>query len=199
MQRPLGGSVGSQAVGPVRSGSGWRTAALTGACAWCDSPAPAATRGRTSPRGSRTGSAAPRQRSIFGLLRIDAELARHRTFPPGGRWWALGVGRLGRVEDGFDLYEDLDAVADDHPTAVQGDVGADAEVAPVELGGGREAGPGAAVGVAGEAVDVQGQGDRPGHPVQGQLAADVEAVLAVADAGGAVGHRRVGVGLEEVG
>src|SRR6266516_2057114 len=122
-----------------------------------------------------------------------------KPFPPGGRWWALSVGRLGWVEDGFDLDEDLDAVADDHPAAVQGDVGADAEVAPVELGGGREAGPGAAVGVAGEAVDVQGQGDRPGHPVQGQLAADVEAVLAVADAGGAEGHRRVGVGLEEVG
>ena len=64
------------------------------------------------------------------------------------------------------LEEDLDAVADDHPAAVHGDVGADAEVAPVELGGGREAGPGAAVGIAGEAVDVQGQGDPPGHPVQ---------------------------------
>jgi hypothetical protein len=35
--------------------------------------------------------------------------------------------------------------------------------------------------------------------VQGQLAVDIETVLAVADAGGAEGHRRVGVGLEEVG
>src|SRR6266508_2917622 len=115
--------------------------------------------------------------------------------PPGGRRCVLGVGRPGWVEDGFDLEEDLDTVADDHPAAVHGDVGADAEVAPVELGSGREASPGAAVGVTGEAVDVQGQGDRPGHPVQGQLAVDIEAILAVADAGGAEGHRRIDVGL----
>jgi len=57
-------------------------------------------------------------------------------------------------EDGFDLDEDLDAVADEHPAAVQGDVGADAEVAPVELGGGREAGPRAAVGILAEPVEL---------------------------------------------
>jgi hypothetical protein len=49
-------------------------------------------------------------------------------------------------------------------------------VAPVELGGGREPGPGAAVGIAGEAVDVQREWHLPGHAVQGQLAVDVEAV-----------------------
>src|SRR5215218_4398383 len=42
-------------------------------------------------------------RSVLGLLRIVAELARHRRFPPRGRWCALGVGWLGWVEDSFDL------------------------------------------------------------------------------------------------
>src|SRR6266511_2356430 len=77
--------------------------------------------------------------------------ARGRRGPAGVVGWWSGAGWLGLGEDGLDLDEDLDLVADDHTAAVHGDVGGDAEV------------------------------------------------LAVADAGGAVGHGGVGVGLEEVG
>jgi hypothetical protein len=66
----------------------------------------------------------------------------------------LGVGRPGWVEDGFDLEEDLDAVADDHPATVHGEVGADANVAPVQFGGGREVALGV-VGVDGGQLDGQ--------------------------------------------
>src|SRR6266540_279552 len=119
--------------------------------------------------------------------------ARGRRGPAGVvvGWWS-GAGWLGLGEDGLDLDEDLDLVADDHTAAIHGDVGGDAEVLAVDLGGGGEAG-------AGEAVDVQGEGHLPGDAVEGQFAVDVVAVLAVADAGGAVGHGGVGVGLEEVG
>jgi DNA-binding HxlR family transcriptional regulator len=69
----------------------------------------------------------------------------------------LSVGRPGWAEDGLDLDEDLDGVADDDAAAVHGDVGGDGEVLAVDLGRGREPGTGATEGVTGEPVDDQRQ------------------------------------------
>jgi hypothetical protein len=68
-------------------------------------------------------------------------------------WTVRSIGRaepscLGRLlEDRLHLDEQLDRVADHHAAAVHGDVGRDVEVLAVDLTGGREPGPGAAVGV----------------------------------------------------
>src|SRR6185312_16697405 len=88
----------------------------------------------------------------------------------------------GLAQDRLDLQGDLDLLAHDDPAAVERHRDVDAEVAAVDRGGGREAGAGAAVGVRAEAVDLEGEGDRPGHALDGQLA--VERVLVVAAKGG---------------
>ena len=69
-----------------------------------------------------------------------------------------------------------------------------------DLGLGGEAGARAAVGVRAEAVELQLQGDRLGVALDGQLAVDEPvAVVLEADAGGAEGHVRVVLDVEEVG
>src|SRR5262249_59489388 len=83
--------------------------------------------------------------------------------------------------------------------ALDGGVPVDAEVAPVDLRGGGEAAPGAAVGVGPEPVQLQRERDVPGHALEGELAVHDVAVAVRAYAGRAVGHRGVVLDVEEVG
>src|SRR5205814_7293674 len=103
------------------------------------------------------------------------------------------------LEHGLDLELDGHLVADDDAAALDGGVPADAEVAPADLRSGGEAGPGAAVGVGPEPVQLQRQRDVPGHALEGELAVHDVVVAVPAHAGRAVGHRGVVLDVEEVG
>src|ERR1039458_737425 len=104
---------------------------------------------------------------------------------------------LARPQDRLGLDLDLDLLAD-HDAARHRRVEGDPELAPVDLPAGRETGPGAAEGIRAEPVDLEREGDRAGHPADGQLTIEDEVVAILADAGGVVGHLRVGGGVEEV-
>src|SRR5271165_1591636 len=80
------------------------------------------------------------------------------------------------VEDALDLQGDRDLLADGDAAAGNRAVVADAPVRPVDLGGRREARPGAAVGVRAEAVDLKLQGDRAGGAADRELAVKQEVV-----------------------
>src|ERR1017187_3273210 len=126
------------------------------------------------------------------------------AWPPccrGDQGWA-GNGRLSSrllalPQNRLGLDLDLDLVAD-HDAARHRRVEGDPELAPVDLPAGRETGPGAAEGIRAEPVDLEREGDRAGHPADGQLTIEDEVVAILADAGGVVGHLRVGGGVEEV-
>src|SRR3954451_2403897 len=105
----------------------------------------------------------------------------------------------GGAEDGLDLELDGDLVTDDDTAAVHRHLDVDAEVVAVDLGLGREAGAVAAVGVRSEAVELQGQGDRAGVALEGQLALDGPVGAVGAHRGGPEGHLRVVLDVEEVG
>ena len=79
-----------------------------------------------------------------------------------------------------------------------GAVVADVPVVPVDLGGGREAGAGAAVRVGAEAVQLEAERHRPGNAVEGEVTVEQEVAAVGADAGGAEGHRGVLLDVEEV-
>src|SRR2546423_13897423 len=80
-----------------------------------------------------------------------------------------GHSGAGALKDGFDLETDLDFVADHGTAAVHGQVGIDAEVLAIDLRRGGEAGPGAAIGVFREAVEVERQVHGPGHAVEREV------------------------------
>src|SRR6266436_5996635 len=88
----------------------------------------------------------------------------------------------GALKDGFDLETDLDFVADHGTAAVHGQVGIDAEVLAIDLRRGGEAGPGAAIGVFREAVEVERQVHATGHAAEGEVALDNIAVAGWPDA-----------------
>src|SRR3954451_6103647 len=98
---------------------------------------------------------------------------------------AFGRAREGSgvAENGLDLELDGDLVTADDAAAVHRHLDVDAELVAVDLGLGREAGAVAAVGVRAEAVQLEGQGDRTGVALEGQLAVD-EPVGAVGAHGG---------------
>src|SRR5260370_612082 len=102
-------------------------------------------------------------------------------------------------QDGLDLQVEGDLVSDHHAAVLHGGVEVDVEVAPVELASTGEPGPGAAERVGAEAVQLQDQRHAPGDALEREIA--VEHVIAVLEpcASRAVGHRRVGLDLEEVG
>ena len=87
---------------------------------------------------------------------------------------------------------------DDNAAAFDRRVPADAEVVPVDDGSCGEAGAGAAVGVRAEAAELDLEGDRLGDVADRELAIDEEVLAVGPDAGGAEGHLRVGVDIEEV-
>src|SRR5258707_12020801 len=88
----------------------------------------------------------------------------------------------GGLKDGLDLETDLDLVADHGAAAVHGQVSIDAEVLAIDLRGGGEPGPGAAIGVFREAVDVERQVHAPGHAVEREVALDHVSVAGWPDA-----------------
>src|SRR6266571_1789946 len=88
----------------------------------------------------------------------------------------------GALKDGFDLETDLDLVADHGAAAVHGQIGVDAEVLAIDLRRGGEAGPGAAIRVFREAVEVERQVHGPGHAVEREVALDNVAVAGWPDA-----------------
>src|SRR5271166_6171594 len=112
----------------------------------------------------------------------------------GPRWRAL----LALVQDALDLESDRDLLADGDAAAGDRAVVADAPVRPVDLGGGGEACPGAAVSVRAEAVDLELQRDRAGGAADGQVAVQEEVVPFGADTSGVEGQRGVRLDLEEV-
>ena len=75
----------------------------------------------------------------------------------------------------------------------------DAEVPPVDLGRGAEAGTGPAPGVAGHTVELKVQIDPPGGAVQVEFALDEVAVAVRMDSDRAVAHGRVARHVEEIG
>src|SRR5580700_689866 len=91
--------------------------------------------------------------------------------------------RVALVEDALDLDADRDLLADDDAAAGDRAVVADAEVVPVDLAGGGEARPRAAVGVRAEAVDLKLQRDRPGRAMDGEVAVQQEIVSVGAHTG----------------
>src|SRR6266851_8971950 len=78
----------------------------------------------------------------------------------------------GALKDGFDLETDLDFVADHGTAAVHGQVGDDAEVLAIDLRRGGEAGPGAAIRIFREAVEVERQVHTLRHAVEREVAFD---------------------------
>src|SRR5450759_897114 len=119
--------------------------------------------------------------------------------PGAALGWARWSG-TGGVEDGLDLDGETDLLAEGDTATVEGHVERDAEVAAVELAGGREADSGVAERGAGlEAVHLELERHRPGDAVEGQIPVDDQVVTVVANAGRLVGHGGVAFDLEEVG
>src|SRR5271157_49097 len=117
---------------------------------------------------------------------------------PSGPPAHAGRALLTLVQHALDLEGDRDLLA--HGDAAAGDraVVADAEVVPVDLAGGGEARPRAAVGVRAEAVDLKLQRDRPGGAADGEVAFEQEIVAVGTHTGGVEGQRGVRLDLEEV-
>src|SRR6266699_745884 len=86
--------------------------------------------------------------------------------------WRRGAAApaLLRLQRGLDLDDELDLLAHHDAAGRQRHVGGDAPVCAVDLADGRQAGPGAAVGVRAEAVHLDGQLHRSGDALDGQLA-----------------------------
>src|SRR4029453_1556603 len=98
----------------------------------------------------------------------------------------------------LELY--LDLLAQRQLVDADGHVEVDAVVATADRGLGAEAGVLAAVhGVGVDAVELDGEVDRPGDAVDGQLALELVLVAAARDAGGAELERGVALDAEEVG
>src|SRR5262245_1952326 len=85
------------------------------------------------------------------------------------------------LQNGLDLQVDGDLVGDHHAAVLHGGVPVDPEVLPVDVRRGCETGPGAAVGVLPEAVDLQLQRNAAGHTLERQLAVDDEVSTVAAD------------------
>src|SRR5688500_12424518 len=102
-----------------------------------------------------------------------------------------------RALDGLDFEVHADLVA--HDDAVARDVEGDAEVASVDGGAGREAGPGAAPRIARGAVELELERHGLGHAAQCELAIDDVSVALGAHGGRAEVHGRVRVDGKEVG
>jgi outer membrane protein assembly factor BamB len=104
--------------------------------------------------------------------------------------------RLFLAEHRLRLDLDLDLLAD-HDPAGDRRVEAHAEVVPVDLGGRGEPGPGPAVRVRPEAVDLHVQRHRLRHAPDGQVAGHLVLVSVRRDAGGLERHCRVVRGVQE--
>src|SRR5579875_3390911 len=118
---------------------------------------------------------------------------------PRGEADAAGPGpSLRLLEDALDLEVDGDLLADGHAAARDRPVVADPEVVPVDLAGGGEPGPRAAVGVGAEAVHLQLQRHWPGNAAQAEVAVEEEAVTVLADARGLERHDGMLLDVEEV-
>src|SRR6476660_6864711 len=74
----------------------------------------------------------------------------------------------------FDLDSDVDAVADHHSAALEGNVERHAEVAAFERSRRGESGSMVAVWVGAEPVDLDSQRNLPGDPVRGQFTVEDE-------------------------
>src|SRR5665213_325158 len=120
-------------------------------------------------------------------------------FGPAIRLSSCCCGSALRLEHGLDLEVNRDLVSDDGATSLERGVEVDTEVATVDVCGCGEAGARAAVSVRAEAVQLKAQRDVPGHALERELPIEDQIVAVLADAGGAVGHRGVGLDLEEVG
>src|SRR5271165_6819571 len=117
---------------------------------------------------------------------------------PGGPPAHAGQALLALAQDALDLEGDRDLLADGDAAARDRAVVADAPVRPVDLRGGGETRPRAAVGVRAEAVDLKLQRDRPGRAADGEVAVRQEIVAVGAHTGGLEGQRGVRLDLEEV-
>src|SRR5205807_7134481 len=121
------------------------------------------------------------------------EVPLRAAFPPTLRTTPL------LVEDGLDLEDDLDAVADDDAAGLEHGVEVDAEVAALDLAGGGEAAARPAEGIRPEAARLQVERDRLRDALERQLAVQQVVVTVGPDASGAEVHRLVLLGVEEVG
>src|SRR5215469_1202269 len=84
----------------------------------------------------------------------------------------FGVVRPRSGLDSLDLELQRDLVRDDHAAVGQRRVEVDVKVAPVDLSGGREAGPHAAVRVRPEAVELEAERNALGDALEGQVAVE---------------------------
>src|SRR3984957_8435931 len=101
-------------------------------------------------------------------------------------------------ERGLNLDHELDLLADHDAARGQHHVGGDPVIVPVDLAGGGEAGPGAAVRVRAEPVELDTQLDRVGDALDREVTDGDVAVAVRPDAGRVVGHRRMAGDIQEV-
>src|SRR5215207_1822934 len=141
------------------------------AAAWAYSSSSARRSSRAAPAAA-SSSGSPSSSSKGGSLEVTRDLrgrvVRHRN-PRRARCLTCSV-----LLDGLDLELETDLLADDHAAGLECDVPGEAEVLPVDLGRGREAGPPAAPRVARPPVVLDVERDRPGHPVHAQLSLEQE-------------------------
>src|SRR5690554_5969426 len=117
---------------------------------------------------------------------------------PGGRATPSDRGWSGLL-DGGDLDRDLDLVAHEHATGLEGRVPGEAEVLAGDRGGRGEAGAQVAVGVGRGAVELGLEHDGLGHAVDRELAGHLGLARTDGNDGRGEGPRGVGLDLEEVG
>src|SRR5579864_7009074 len=100
-----------------------------------------------------SGPQASSHAGIFSALQ-----QQRSTSAAGQRWCSVGMvsgRRRSGGQDGLDLQVQGDLVADHDPAVLQGGVEADVEVTPGQLAAGGEPGPGAAVRVRPETVQLE--------------------------------------------
>src|SRR5215469_17275111 len=90
------------------------------------------------------------------------------------------------VEDCLDLEMQVDLVGDNHAAALDRRVPGDAEVRPVDLARRGKAGPGAAVCVRAEAVDLELERHAAGYALEGQFTLEHVVAAVRAEPGGPV-------------
>src|SRR5438067_11568138 len=99
----------------------------------------------------------------------------------------------------LDVELDGDVLADEEPAGLEGGVPGEAEVLAVDGGGGREPGAGAAPRIGRDAVELDVEGHRLGHAVDGEVAVERPAGAVAPHRGRAERPLRVVLDVEEVG
>src|SRR5690606_8596608 len=107
-----------------------------------------------------------------------------------------GCGRSG-LQRTLQVERDGDVLADEHAAGLEGGVPGEAEVLPVDDGLRRRTGLVVAPRVGAEAAELEVEGDRLGHPVNGEVAVDEEVAALDADTGRDEVDGRVGLDVEE--